>query len=220
MLPKSIFEFLVQLSLYNNKEWFNENKEWFLKAKSDFESYVSQLIDRVYNIDSSIGRPEAKDCIFRIYRDVRFAKDKLPYKNNFGAYMSLGGKKSIYAGYYIHIEPDNSFVGGGMYCPQPNELKLVREKILEQADSYKAIIEAPEFKIHFPTIIGDTLKTAPKGFDKNDPNIYLVRNKSYAVMMPLSDETVLSNDLNLIVENAFFTLVPFNNFLNDAIKYK
>lgn len=218
MLPKGIFDFLVQLSINNNKEWFQENKPMYQKAKVDFEEYINNLIGIVHSIDDSIGHPNAKDCMFRIFRDVRFSKNKLPYKNNFGAYMALGGRKSPYAGYYIHIEPDNSFVGGGIYSPQPAELKAIRTSIIENPDEFKSIIEAPKFNELYPEIYGEQLKTAPKGFDKNDPNISLVRHKSYAVVHKLTDKQVLSNNLNTIIKDLFTTMKPFNVFLNEALK--
>ncbi len=218
MIPATIFEFLKELTLNNNKEWFNDNKNKYQQAKDDFESYINELIVLVHNIDPKIGHPHAKDCIFRIYRDVRFSKDKLPYKNNFGAYIAHGGRKSPYAGYYLHIEPDNSFIGGGIYCPQPNILKTVRETIIENTDEYLNIIHNRTFKKTFPEIWGERVKTAPKGFSKNDPNIDLVRPKSYALVTNLSDEEIQSPKLDKQAIKIFKLMKPFNDFLNIAIK--
>ncbi len=217
-LPQNIFDFLIQLTLNNNREWFNNNKDTYLQAKSEFERYINYLIQDIHSIDAAVGFPQAKDCIFRIYKDVRFSKDKLPYKNHFGAYIALGGRKSPYAGYYIHIEPDNSFIAGGLHSPQPDQLKLVRTRILEEAINYKTIIEDKNFCKLFDHVIGDKLKTAPKGFDKNNPNIHLIRYKSYTVMMPLSDDLIQSDNLYETILSSFKTMFPFNNFLNKAIK--
>ncbi|MCW3788776.1 DUF2461 domain-containing protein [Plebeiibacterium sediminum] len=218
MIPSTIFDFLKELTVNNNKEWFNDNKSKYQTAKDDFESYIDQLIALVHSIDPTIGHPHAKDCIFRIYRDVRFSKDKLPYKNNFGAYIAHGGRKSPYAGYYLHIEPDNSFIGGGIYCPQPKILKTVRESIMDNAEEYVDIIKNKTFKKTFPEIWGEKVKTAPKGFSKNDPNIDLIRPKSYALITNLTDEEILDPKFEKQVIKTFNIMKPFNDFLNIAIK--
>ncbi|GAF02934.1 DUF2461 domain-containing protein [Saccharicrinis fermentans] len=218
MIPKEIFDFLVELSIHNNREWFQDNKPKYLRAKEAFEAYTNKLIALINTIDPSIGHPAAKDCVFRIYRDARFSKNKDPYKNNFGAYISHGGRKSTYAGYYFHLEPDNSFIGGGIYCPSPKVLKSVREAIIENTQSYKSIIEDSAFKKVFPEIWGERLKTAPKGFDKTDPNIHLVQNKSYTVISHLSDEEVLSENIDQKIEAVYRLLHPFNKFINQSIK--
>ncbi len=219
MIPKEIFDFLVELSVNNNKDWFHENKSKYEIAKQSFEQYVDGLIAIIHGIDPTIGHPHAKDCIFRIYRDVRFSKNKEPYKNNFGAYIAHGGRKSPYAGYYLHIEPDNSFLGGGIYCPQPNVLKGVRENILDNADEYLSIIDDEKFKKVFPEVWGDKLKTAPKGFSKDDPNIHLIRNKSFVLMQNLSDKEIQSKNFEEKMMCAFGLMKPFNDFMNLAVKH-
>ncbi len=219
MIPPSIFSFLKNLTLNNNKIWFEENKEGYLQAKEDFEKYIEKLILLVQQIDPKIGHPHAKECIFRIYRDVRFSKNKQPYKNNFGAYISHGGRKSPYSGYYLHIEPDNSFLGGGAYCPQPAELKAIRQKIIDSPQEYKDIIENTSFKKVFPEIIGEKLKTAPKGFAKDDPNIELIKLKSYTLLLSLDDKTIQSTTIENKIKSVFTLMKPYNDFLNQAIKH-
>ncbi|TLX77805.1 DUF2461 domain-containing protein [Labilibacter sediminis] len=218
MIPTVIFKFLKELSVNNNKEWFQDNKPKYQDAKQAFEEYINGLIGVVHSIDPTVGHPHAKDCIFRIFRDVRFAKDKTPYKNNFGAYIAHGGRKSPYGGYYLHVEPDNSFIGGGVYCPQPNVLKAVRETIMERPYDYKKIIEGREFKKVFPEIWGERLKTAPKGFSKDDPNIDLIRPKSYTLLVNLSDEQIESPKVEDKILKTFKLMKPYNEFLNTAIK--
>ncbi len=218
MIPKEIFDFLVELSVNNNREWFKDNKPRYQIAKEAFEEYINKLIGVVHSIDPSVGHPEAKDCVFRIFRDVRFAKNKEPYKNNFGAYIAHGGRKSPYAGYYLHIEPDNSFIGGGIYGPQPNVLKSVRESIIENAEEYRSIIEDTKFKSVFPEIWGEKLKTAPKGFDKNNPNIDLIKNKSYIALINVSDEQINAKDFGKTIEDVFAIMKPFNDFVNHGVK--
>ncbi|MCW3804450.1 DUF2461 domain-containing protein [Plebeiibacterium marinum] len=218
MIPPIIFEFLKELTVNNNKDWFNENKEKYQQAKDAFEEYINYLIGIIHNIDPKIGHPHAKDCIFRIYRDVRFSKDKLPYKNNFGAYIAHGGRKSPYAGYYLHLEPDNSFAAGGIYCPQPNTLKTVRELIMENIEEYKHIIEEKNFKKNFTEVWGERVKTAPKGFSKDDPNIEYIRPKSYALVHNINDEQIESNRINQSLSRIYKLMKPYNDFLNQAVK--
>jgi uncharacterized protein (TIGR02453 family) len=218
MVPSVVFDFLVELSLNNNKEWFQANKEKYEVAKKEFEVYVDQIIDMINAFDPTVGHPYVKDCIFRIFRDIRYSKDKTPYKNNFGASIAHGGRKSPYAGYYLHIEPDNSFLGGGLYCPQTDILKVIRSSILENVDEYKSIIQDKSFKDVFPGIWGEKLKTTPKGFDKNNPNIDLVRYKSYTLMTHLNDEQLKSDGFESYMNSIFLLMKPYNEFMNLAIK--
>ncbi|HEY4785942.1 MAG TPA: DUF2461 domain-containing protein, partial [Bacteroidales bacterium] len=149
MLEKSL-SFLTVLKDNNYKEWFHENKPLYEEAKKEFESFVSLLIKEIKAIDGDIGYPEPKDCIFRIFRDIRFSNDKTPYKTNFGAFMAKGGnRKSEYGGYYFHLEPGNSLLAGGIWMPQPGILKAIREEIFHNIDEFLAIIESKEFKKQF-----------------------------------------------------------------------
>lgn len=139
--------FLSSLAKNNNREWFADNKGKYLDAKEEFESFVEELIPMVQEMDPGIGHVTLSDCTYRIYRDTRFSADKTPYKNHFGAYINRHGKKSPYAGYYIHISPaEGSLWGGGLYCPEPEILKAVRRDIYENIDEFRSIIDAPEFK--------------------------------------------------------------------------
>ena len=126
---KEILKFLELLSGNNNREWFEANKPMYQSAKSLYETLITNTITGIGAFDSSIGHPLAKDCLFRIFRDVRFSKDKAPYKTNFGAFIASGGRKSPKSGYYIHIEPEKSFIGGGIYMPQPDVLKKLRQEV-------------------------------------------------------------------------------------------
>jgi len=135
-------DFLFQLRGNNNREWFNSNKDLYNEAKNEFEGFVNILIPTTKSIDSEIDVVSAKECTFRIFRDVRFSKNKSPYKINFGAYISKGGRKNPFAGYYIHLQPGESFVGGGIYMPESKYLKAIRKKIYENVDEYKGIINS------------------------------------------------------------------------------
>jgi len=216
-LDKIVYDFLKQLVVNNNKDWFHANKPMYQKAKSAFEDFVQYLIIELSSFDDSMKNLYAKDCIFRIFRDIRFANDKTPYKNNFGAYMAPGGRKSIYAGYYFHVEPDNSFVGGGIYCPKSAQLLAVRNVIFNNPESFKSIIDQKEFRKYFPQISGEKLKAAPRGFSKSFPDIELLKYKSYTFITPVSDKMLQEKNISDYIMNAFTKLKTANDFINQAI---
>lgn len=217
LLMKQILEFLNDLKLNNNREWFDQNRSRYQGAKTAFEKYVDNLIADVSGIDPTIGLPAAKDSVFRIFRDVRFSADKLPYKTNFGAFIANGGRKSPRAGYYIHIESGSSMIGGGIYMPQPEVLKKLRQEIYFNSPEFKKILEEKNFRQSFPKLeTFDKLKRPPKDFDAGFADIDLLMYRSYAVMHPLPDETVLSDHFSSDVLEACRAMVDFNRFLNRA----
>ncbi len=215
---KVIFNFLTDLKENNNREWFQENKESYLSAKIIFEQFIDRLIPRVKEFDNSIDHISAKDCIYRIYRDVRFSKNKAPYKLHFDAFIAQGGKKSIKAGYYIHISPGTSMLGGGVYRPQPDVLKAIRNEIYYNSEEFKNIITDKNFHNYFKEIYGEKLKTAPKGFPKDFPDIELLRPKSYAVVYPVADSFWQTKRVLDNVCEVFAVQSKFNAFLNKAIE--
>jgi uncharacterized protein (TIGR02453 family) len=219
MFDTEILRFLRELRKNNNREWFELNKAFYQKSKKSFESFVLSLIQIIKSIDPGIGSPEPKDCIFRIYRDVRFSVDKVPYKTNFGAFINRGGKKSQTAGYYFHIEPGEIFISGGIYMPASPVLKAIREAIFDEPDSFKAIISHPDFKKYFPGLAGERLKTAPQGYPKDHPDIDLLKFKSYYVYRPLDEKTLSSPMLEDEVGKTFVQLKTFNDYLNQAIEH-
>ena len=218
MLQPSTLKFLSALKKNNNRDWFLANKKDYDAAKKDFAEYVQKLITGLAAFDKEISGLEAKNCVFRINRDVRFSNDKSPYKSNMGANMSPGGKKSPSAGYYFHIEPGGkSFIAGGMWQPEPDKLKAVREDIIYDPAEFKKIIGNKEFKKHYSSLADeDKLKTAPKGFDKAHPDIELVKYKSYIVVKSLSDKELLDKNLVKNTLEAFKALKPLNDFLNKS----
>lgn len=210
--------FLMDLAVNNNREWFNENKSTYLEAKEEFENFVGVLIQQIQEFDSSIKNLNPKDCVFRIYKDTRFSKDKTPYKNHFGGYVTKDGRKGKFGGYYIHIEPDNSFVAGGLHNLEGPDLLKVRTAIFEDANTYKQIIEHKDFIDSFGEIRGDKLKTTPKGFPKDFENINLIRNKAFYVIHNISDDTVSSDDLIPTMLKAFQRMKPLNDYFNAIIE--
>jgi uncharacterized protein (TIGR02453 family) len=212
-----VFEFLIELEKNNNREWFKENKEFYQNAKLKFEKFIDYLIPQLRKIDTDIDVTSSKQAIFRIFRDIRFSKNKTPYKTNFGAFISEGGRKSLNAGYYIHLEPENSFIGGGVYMPQSKILKSIREEIFENPEIYKKIINNNKFKKYFPEIYGEKLKTAPRGFPKDFKDIELLRNKHFAVAFHVENSYFNEKTIEKIL-NVFKVQYKFNNYLNNIIK--
>ncbi|MHC1778499.1 MAG: DUF2461 domain-containing protein [Lentimicrobium sp.] len=216
---KEILDFLRELKDNNNREWFDLNRDRYQHVKKQFEDYLNLMIGELARIDPSIGLPAAKDTVFRIFRDVRFSKDKLPYKTNFGAFIANGGRKSTKAGYYLHLEHGASMVGGGIYMPEPDVLKKLRQEIYFDAPGFKKVLEEKNFKRIYGNLADfDKLKRPPKDFDAGFPDIGLLMYKSYAVMHQMPDEVVVSDGFPKVVIDACKAMVDFNRFLNRAFE--
>lgn len=215
---QQILDFLKDLQANNTREWFQSNKSRYEAVKERYENYVMLLIAQVREIDPTVDVHKPKDCTFRIYRDTRFSKNKLPYKDHMGAYIATGGRKSPYAGYYLHVSPSGNFMGGGIYRPESKVLKAIRSAVFDDPESFKTIIENQNFKETFGEIYGERLKTAPQGYPKDWPDIDLIRPKSYALVHPLSEAEITGNDFFRITEKVWRTQLPFNNFLNGIVR--
>jgi len=221
MLSKNLLQFLSNLKENNYKEWFHENKPAYQILRKEFEQFVALTIADISQFDTSVKNIEPKKCIFRINRDIRFSNDKSPYKSNFGAYIVPGGKKAGNAGYYIHIEPGNCFIAGGIYAPPADRLKAVRTEIYENADEFKKVMNNKIFKKHFKELYSDDkLKTAPKGFPKDFEHIDLLRYKHYIVSKNISDDIVTSGKFEDEIHETFKAAYPLNSFINEAINYQ
>jgi uncharacterized protein (TIGR02453 family) len=214
---KKVMEFLGDMRENNNREWFEANKGRYEEAKGEFEVLMNRVIASVYRFDPTIGNLRAKDCVFRIYRDVRFSKDKLPYKTNMGGFVSRGGRKGLYAGYYVHAEPGGSMLAGGIYMPPADVLKKVRQEVYFHADEFKGILNDAAFKKTFRMMEEDKLKKPPKDFPADFADIDLLKYKSYTVLHGVSDETVTSADYVEYAVKVFMVMFPFNAFLNRGI---
>lgn len=217
---KDILNFLSVLKENNHKEWFDENRDWYQKTKKNYELFAGRLIQEILKFDKNIGTPEVKDCVFRIFRDVRFSNDKTPYKTHMGVYIAKGGRKSILGGYYFHMEPGNSVLAGGIWMPEAPVLKALRSEIYSYTDDFKGIINSKSFKKHFEKLDTDMglLRTAPKDFPKDFPDIDLLKYKSFTVSKSIPD-SIFENEEKLIKESieVFKELKPFNDFFNRAI---
>jgi len=216
MNGKNILHFLSELSNNNNRDWFAQNKEAYQLALTDFEKMVNYLIVHIAEFDKEISGLQAKDCIFRIYRDVRFSHDKSPYKNHFGAYISVGGRKSLRAGYYIHFELGTCLLSGGIYCPQPNILKALRKAVYDNIEEYKAIVENPSFASTFSEV-EEKLKTIPRGFPSDFPDGDYLKNKHYAFTHLVNDTFFESDNCMHETINLFKQMYPINQFLNYTV---
>jgi len=218
MLTKEVFQFLEALQENNTREWFTANKPLYEKAHKQVEAFVQQVIDGVVAFDKDIEPIAASKCIFRIYRDVRFSKDKLPYKTNFGASIAKGGRKMGTAGYYLHLEPGGSFVGGGIYMPDPATLKNIRSEIYFNSTEFTSILKEKEFKKIYGTLGDfDKLKKAPKDFPADFADIDLLKYRSYVVTQLVPKELVLSSGYLEHVLKAFRAMKPLVDFLNRGI---
>lgn len=214
---KNVIEFLNQLEKNNNREWFQANKKQYDECRSKILFITELLINEIRKFDKDIPAMDPKDCLFRIYRDVRFSHDKRPYKTHFGSYIARGGRKSTRAGYYFHIEPDRSFIGGGIYMPEANALKAIRTAIYEQTEGFREIIEEPGFKKYYAGIEGEKLKTNPKGFDPGFEFIDLLRYKWYVFSLSMKSSELINGNFAETAVEAFRALYPANKFLNDAL---
>lgn len=219
MISPDILDFLRELRKNNNREWFENNKENYLRAKMNFDNIVVELIQLVKSIDPETGLLEPKDCTFRIYRDVRFSKDKSPYKTNFGAYINRGGKNSGFAGYYFHIEPGSVFLSGGIYMPEAPVLKAIRDAIFDAPEVFKAILENPSFKKYFKGLSGEKLKTVPRAYPRDHPDAELLKFKNYYVDRPLRESILYTPGIFTEIRNTFKELKKLNDFLNRAIEH-
>ncbi|MFI5153527.1 MAG: DUF2461 domain-containing protein [Chitinophagales bacterium] len=220
MLQATTLKFLKDLKKNNNKPWFDAHRAQYEDAKKDFADFIQRLIDGHSTKDAGILSLTAKDCIFRINRDIRFSKDKSPYKTNFGASISRGGKKSGFAGYYFHCEPGDAFVGGGLWMPMPPELKKVRQEIDYGYDEFKKIIGSKKFKSVYGKLYEEensTLSKVPQGFEKDSPAADFLRMKSFIALHPLTDSDLLSKSLLRKALDAFATLQPLVDFINRAL---
>ena len=214
MVQPSTLKFLSALKRNNNREWFEVNKQKYLDSLADFTQTVEELISRISQFDQAVAHVDPKKCLFRIYRDVRFSKDKTPYKSHFGAFITANGKNSAGPGYYIHLAPGECFLGGGLYQPSPEVLQRIREAIASDPTDINAIIQQKEFKKTFGGFWQeDALKTAPKGFPKDHPAINLLKLRHFIGDHQLTDEDVLDKKFEEKIAKIFSRLGPLNEWL-------
>jgi uncharacterized protein (TIGR02453 family) len=221
MLKTSTLKFLKDLKKNNNKTWFEKNKSVYLDAREDAEQFVAQLIAGLGKVDPDVKALQAKDCTYRIYRDIRFSSDKTPYKVHMGAFLNKGGKKAPTAGYYFHLQPGGkSMAGGGLWMPMPAELNRVRQEIDYNFTEWAKILGDRKFKKYFPDGLDqeEILSRPPKGYDAENPAIDYLKLKSFVVTRPLTDEGIASRALLKELLNIFESMKPFVYFLNRSLE--
>lgn len=210
-------KFLEQLAENNSKEWMDLNRDWYQECRQEFIAFVEALLKEMQAFEPGVAGLEAKKCIFRINRDIRFSNDKRPYKVNFGVAISEGGKHSENPSYYLHLQPHQNFVGGGIYMPPGETLKKIRQEVDYNPEELKKVVDQSDFKSVFGAIRGEKLKTAPKGYPKGHPNIEFLKLKSFTVITDLSDQVVGSEQLIDTAIKHFKLMKPFNDYLAVAV---
>lgn len=219
MYTQNILQFLKDLKENNNREWFAANKEWYDLVRTEFEEISKALILEISKFDDDIKNVEVKDCVFRIYRDIRFSQDKTPYKTHFGVFVaSAGGRKSQRGGYYIQLDPEGSFLGAGVWCPPPALLKALRQSVYDNIDELNEIRESADFKRYFDSFYDEEkLKTVPAGFPKDFPDAELLKLKHYLVEYKLDENILNSTDFVQKTAEILKCAHPLNKFLNYTV---
>lgn len=218
MLKPETLRFLTALKKNNNKDWFDKNRSFYDTAKRNFIAFVDSVIIELTRFDKGIAGLEAKKCLFRINRDVRFSKNKSPYKTNFGAIISPGGKKSQLPGYYIHLEPGEAFVAGGVWMPEAAKLNAIRQEIDYNLKEFKKIVNDKNFKKHFGTLSQDEiLVNAPKGYAKDSPALEFLKLKSFIAYEKLNSKDITSKIFLKKSVDSFKAMYALNLFLRRAM---
>ncbi|MBO6518211.1 MAG: DUF2461 domain-containing protein [Bacteroidia bacterium] len=210
-IRKSTLQFLKNIAKNNNKAWFDEHKNDYLDAKANMENFMQAIMDRLNKSDAI-----EKYHLYRIYRDVRFSKDKTPYKTFLHAYLKREGAERR-GGYWVGVEPGNTHIGGGFYGPEKDDLFRIRKEFEQDGDTINGILNEPRFKTFFGGLKGEGLKTAPKGFDKEHKNIELIRKKQFYAMRPFSDAEVTSTDFVDNVVETLEAIRPFFDYMSDVL---
>ncbi len=219
MLQSSTIQFLKSLKKNNNREWFEKNRKQYELAKTDYLNFVTIVLNEIQEFDQSLAELEPKKCVFRLNRDVRFSKNKEPYKTNFGASFSKGAKLIQTAGYYFHLEPGENFVGGGLWMPMAPDLNKVRQEIDYCFKEFASILKKPAFKSTYGDLDQSMkLVRPPKGFEIDNPAIEYLKLKSFVVTRPIKDTDLLDKQLIKNVVKDFKTIAPLVHFLNRAIE--
>lgn len=221
MLSHSTPSFLQSLAKHNDRDWFEKHRDRYEHAKSDTESFLAAVITRLGVTDADITGLIPRQCLFRIHRDVRFSKDKAPYKTHLGAYLSKGGRKSSLAGYYLHVEPGASFAAAGLWMPMAPQLARVRQEIDYCFEELLGILNADTFRKWYGNLRLDgevSLARMPKGYSPDNPAADHLRLKSFIASHPLTDESLTSPSASQTVADAFCAATPLVRFLNRAVE--
>lgn len=215
-ISKENLAFLQLLGKNNNRDWFHAHKSEYVQHHENAIAFADSVLEKMNGHDN-IETLSGKKSLFRIYRDVRFSKDKSPYKTHWGGGLKRATKQ-LRGGYYFHIQPGGqSFVGGGFWAPNKEDLFRIREEIASDAEELRAITNSKEIQTTFGALYGEQLKTAPKGFDKDHPDIDLLRFKQFVFIKKFSDEEVLEAQFDAVVNETFKKLRPFLDLMSDVL---
>lgn len=215
-ISKETFQFLKNLRKNNNRDWFEKNKEKGYKlAHENMVGFMESLIDEMKKMDH-IESASGKKSLFRIYRDVRFSKNKSPYKPFFGGRLKRA-TRWLRGGYYLHVEPGNCYIAGGFFNPNPDDLTLIRKEIAHNAVPLLEILEEPTFKKTWGSFEGDAVKTAPRGYNIDHPNIDLIRFKQFYLSHYFSDEEALDEDFIFEIVKSFLVIRPYFNYMSEVL---
>lgn len=221
MITKEALQFLNDLVANNNTEWMHANKKRYESFKKDYHNYIASILAEMKPLDKSLEPLEVKNCTFRINRDIRFSKDKSPYKTNIGVWLTQNKNRKNSPGYYIHFEKGNSFIAGGVWCPEPSELKQIRKEIEFFHDDLEKIVNDKTFKSEFGELTRDetnVLKKAPKDFDPSHPAIEFLKLKSFTASERIDDKLFTQSDFSQKIAKKLAALKPMNDFLNRALE--
>jgi uncharacterized protein (TIGR02453 family) len=218
MIKAETLQFIKDVAEHNDRDWFAEHKDRYELARADVLDFVAELIPVIAAIDPTfpVDTP-AKKCLMRIYRDVRFSKNKDPYKNNYGISFNVKSNGIPKPEYYLHLQPGKSFFGVGFWMPEATVLKKIREEIDYSAADFLEIIDQKQFKKIFALSKEDTLKNAPKGYEIDHPQIEYLKLKSFIAIYPLTDKDILNTDINEKLKEAFTVVQPWVQFLRNAV---
>ena len=211
MVLSSSVSFFKKLKKNNNRDWFAENKPKFKKLELEIKAFGEELKDRLNEFDN-VDRFK----LFRIYRDIRFSKDKTPFKTHFGLYWNRL-KPNLRGGYYLHISPNNNFLACGFWDPNPKDLYRIRKEFLHDANEFRKILKSKEIYSNWGNLEGTELKTAPRNFDKNHPDIDLIRKKQFVFKINYSDKEVLEKRFIDKIELSLKAIRPFLNYMTDVL---
>lgn len=221
MISAEALQFLEDLVANNNTDWMHANKKRYENYKKDYHSFIASILAEMKPLDQSLEPLEIKNCTFRINRDIRFSKDKSPYKTNMGVWLTQNKFRKNSPGYYIHFEKGNSFIAGGVWCPEVNELKKIRKEIAFFYDDLNEILYNTTFKSIFRELTreeANTLKKAPKDFDPNHPAIEFLKLKSFTASQKIDEKLFTDKDFSKIISQKLIALKPLNDFLNRALE--
>lgn len=215
MLTSETFQFLKDLKENNNRDWFTEHKPRYQAAHQNVIEFMDALIAEMNKVDN-IETESGKKALFRIYRDVRFSKNKAPYKTSLSGALKRA-TKWLRGGYYVHLEPGNIFLAVGFWQPESADLKIIREELAHDAEPLRQILNDADFRSIWGEIEGEKVKTAPKGFSKDHPNIDLIRHKAFIFTKSFSDKEALSKDFLFEIIKAFIGIRPFLNYMSEVL---